>query len=105
MGNMNFCPVLNDTIKHYAEEDRLDRKAELIYEEATRLVKEETAKVISEIYGDLPACARFESAIRKIATAFSSSHQLYAADDIADLMHEMAKKMATREWERIHGMD
>ena len=103
MGNM-ICPVLNDTLKHYAEEDRRERKAEAIYEEASRLVKEETSEVLSQIYSDLPACARFESAVRKIATAFSSAHQMWAADDIADLMHEMAMEMATRKWERIHGM-
>ena len=97
-------PVINDTARHYAALERNSDKHDAIYQEAMRLVNEETSEVLSEIYSDIPMCARFEVAVRKIATNFSTSQQMAAVDVISELMHETAMKMATKQWEIKHGM-
>lgn len=104
MGNMNFCPVLNDTIAHYAEEDRQDRKQDAIYGEATRLVAEEIGTVLDHLYGGaMPKLHLFESALSKIGRAWSSKEQQLAADELSEILHETAMEIARKGYG--HGMD
>lgn len=97
MGNMND-PVVCDTLRYYDDLNAQDKQDSMIYDEAVRLVTEETSSVLDRVYSDDSKYVEFEEAIRQIGIQFSTHATLKAADVIADILYQVSKEMATERY-------